>query len=126
MLYFGSQLPSYQLRCHVCTKCFHDTVCYLITVCLPTHTCTISAVPVHYTCNLQTSVSLKSGGNRNAKYIEAMDCGLQKWYLLMPVLRCCMCRNGDRPFPDTYKHTCRTDTQNKKGSSLFSIFNLIS
>jgi len=71
-------------------------------------------------------VSLKSGGNRNAKYIEAMDCSLQKWYLLTPVLRCYMCRNGDRLFPDTYKHICRTDTQNKKGSTLFSIFNLIS
>jgi hypothetical protein len=56
---------------------------------------------------------MKSGGNRNAKYIEAMDCGLQKWYLFTPVLRCYMCRNGDRLFPDTYKHTCRTDTQNK-------------
>jgi len=56
-------------------------------------------------------VSMKSGGNRYAKYIEAMDCGLQKWYLFMPVLIRYMSRSGDRLFPNTYKHTCRTDTK---------------
>jgi hypothetical protein len=59
------------------------------------------------------TVSLKSDGNRNVKHTEAMDCGLQKWYLFTSVLRCYMCINGDRHFPDTHQHTCKTDTHNK-------------
>jgi len=85
------------------SACFHDTVCYLITgLSSNTHKYTMCCPSALYVHPENIIVFLKSGGNRNAKYLEAVDCGLQKWYLFTPVLRCYTCRNGDRLFPDTY------------------------
>ena len=47
-------------------------------VCLPTHMNTLCAVPV-YMYPASITVSLKSGGKRCVKHIEATDCSLQKW-----------------------------------------------
>jgi len=73
----------------ICTKCFHDTVCYLITG-LPsnTHKYTLCCPSALYMHPANIIVFLKRGGTRNPKYIEEIGCGLQKWYLFTPVLRC--------------------------------------